>query len=46
MSLIKPDDTWILWMFLIGWAAVSIYLEQNYKWAFRNSLMESRAQKN
>lgn len=33
MSLIKPDDTWILWMFLIGWAAVSIYLEQNYKWA-------------
>lgn len=33
MSLIHPDDAWLLWMFLIGWAAVSIVLEQTYKWA-------------
>lgn len=32
-SLIKPDQTWILWAFLTGWAAVSIHLEQKYKWA-------------
>lgn len=30
---IKPDDTLALWTFLIGWAAVSIWLEQTYKWA-------------
>jgi uncharacterized membrane protein len=33
MSLIKPDDTWVLIAFLTGWAAVSIYLEQKYRWA-------------
>ncbi|MCR4431302.1 MAG: DUF819 family protein [Tepidanaerobacteraceae bacterium] len=33
MSLIKPDDVWLLGGFLVGWAAVSIYLEQHYKWA-------------
>ncbi len=32
-SLIKPDQTWMLWAFLTGWAAVSIHLEQKYKWA-------------
>ncbi|MFC4558275.1 DUF819 domain-containing protein [Virgibacillus kekensis] len=32
-SLINPDDTWLLWGFMAGWAAVSIYLEQKYKWA-------------
>lgn len=32
-SLIRPDDTWLLWAFLVGWAAMSIYLEQKYKWA-------------
>ena len=32
-SLIKPDQTWILWAFLTGWAAVSIHLEQKYEWA-------------
>ncbi|MGM9919741.1 MAG: DUF819 domain-containing protein [Bhargavaea sp.] len=32
-TLIKPEDTWLLWAFLAGWAAVSIYLEQKYKWA-------------
>jgi uncharacterized membrane protein len=33
VTLIKPDDTLVLWAFLIGWAAASIWLEQKYKWA-------------
>lgn len=33
MSLIKPDDAWLLWAFLVGWAAISIWLEQKYTWA-------------
>ncbi|WP_243324623.1 DUF819 family protein [Geothrix sp. SG200] len=33
MTLIKPDDTWALWAFLFAWAAVSIHLEQRYRWA-------------
>ncbi len=32
-SLISPDKTWILWAILVGWAAISIWLEQTYKWA-------------
>lgn len=36
-SIIQPDDTWILWAFLAGWAAVSIYLEQKYAWASKIS---------
>src|SRR5699024_5156397 len=32
-SLISPDNTWVLWMFVTGWAAISIYLEQRYNWA-------------
>ncbi|WP_085524616.1 DUF819 family protein [Tuberibacillus sp. Marseille-P3662] len=32
-TLINSDDTWLLWAFLAGWAAASIYLEQKYKWA-------------
>ncbi|WP_226584185.1 DUF819 domain-containing protein [Halobacillus litoralis] len=32
-TLIQADDTWLLWAFLAGWAAVSIYLEQKYEWA-------------
>lgn len=36
-SIIQPDDTWILWGFLAGWAAVSIYLEQKYAWASKLS---------
>lgn len=36
-SIIQPDDTWMLWAFLAGWAAVSIYLEQTYKWASKMS---------
>ncbi len=33
MTLIKPDDIWLLMAFLVGWAAISIYLEQHYQWA-------------
>ncbi|WP_164667337.1 DUF819 domain-containing protein [Virgibacillus doumboii] len=36
-SLISPDNTWALWAFLTGWAAVSIYLEQKYSWASKVS---------
>ncbi|WP_010098757.1 DUF819 domain-containing protein [Ornithinibacillus scapharcae] len=36
-ALIKPDDTWILWAFLAGWAGISIYLEQRYNWASKVS---------
>lgn len=36
-TLIKPDDTWLLWAFLAGWAAASIWLEQRYKWASKVS---------
>jgi uncharacterized membrane protein len=33
IALIKPDDWLLIWTFLIGWAAVSIWLEQKYGWA-------------
>ncbi|WP_100010241.1 DUF819 domain-containing protein [Lentibacillus sediminis] len=36
-SIVQADDTWILWGFLAGWAAVSIYLEQKYTWASKLS---------
>ncbi len=36
-AIIQPDETCILWAFLAGWAAVSIYLEQKYKWASKIS---------
>lgn len=32
-SLISSDNTWMLWTFLVVWAAISIVLEQKYKWA-------------
>lgn len=32
-SLISADDEWMLWGFIAVWAAVSIYLEQRYRWA-------------
>lgn len=32
-SLISSDSTWFLWAILTGIAALSIWLEQNYKWA-------------
>ncbi|MGL5315130.1 MAG: DUF819 domain-containing protein, partial [Peptostreptococcaceae bacterium] len=34
-SLITADNTWALWTFLVVWAAISIVLEQKYKWASR-----------
>lgn len=36
-SLIKADDYITLWGIIVVWAAVSIYLEQKYKWASRIS---------
>lgn len=36
-SFISPDNTWILWAFLTGWAAISIFLEQKYQWAAKIS---------
>ncbi len=32
-TLISPENTWVLWAILTGWAAVSIWLEQKYSWA-------------
>lgn len=37
MTFIKADDTWMLWTILIGWAAISIWLEQKYEWAAKIS---------
>lgn len=36
-ALIQPENTWVLWSFLTGWAAISIYLEQKYDWASKVS---------
>lgn len=36
-SLISPDESWLLWGFLVGWAAISIYLEQRFEWASKLS---------
>ncbi|KKK34972.1 membrane protein [Salinicoccus sediminis] len=36
-SLISPDESWLLWGFLVGWAAISIYLEQKFEWASKLS---------
>lgn len=36
-SFISPDDSWALWTIVVGWAAISIYLEQTYEWASRVS---------
>lgn len=32
-TLIAAEDSWMLWAILIVFAAASIYLEQNFKWA-------------
>ncbi len=32
-TLINADNTWALWTILVSIAAISIYLEQTYKWA-------------
>lgn len=36
-SFIKPDNITALWAIIVGWAAVSIWLEQKYKWAAKIS---------
>lgn len=36
-SLISADNTWALWAIIVCWAAISIYLEQRYKWASKIS---------
>lgn len=36
-SLISSDNIWVLWAFITGWAALSIYLEQKYEWAAKIS---------
>ncbi|WP_271398847.1 DUF819 domain-containing protein [Salinicoccus roseus] len=36
-TLISSDETWLLWAFLVGWAAVSIYVEQHFEWASKLS---------
>ncbi len=36
-SFISPDNLWVLWAIVTGWAAFSIYLEQKYKWAAKVS---------
>jgi len=35
--LIAPDNTWLLWAFLLTGVAASIWLEQTYRWAARVS---------
>ncbi|MGE5632317.1 MAG: DUF819 domain-containing protein [Caulobacteraceae bacterium] len=37
MTFFKAEDTWALWAILIAWAAISIYLEQKFKWASKVS---------
>lgn len=32
-TIISAENTWALWAILVTIAAISIYLEQNYKWA-------------
>lgn len=36
-TLISPDNTWALLAIITGSAAISIYLEQTYKWAAKMS---------
>lgn len=36
-SLISADNTWALWAVIVCWTAISIYLEQRYKWASKLS---------
>lgn len=33
MSFISADNTWVLWAVMVGIAALSIWLEQTYRWA-------------
>ena len=36
-SLIHPENYWVLWAILIGWAAIAIILEQKFSWASKLS---------
>jgi uncharacterized membrane protein len=36
-TLIKPDDTWLLWSVIVGGVAASIWLEQTFAWAAKLS---------
>lgn len=36
-TLISPDEPWLLWAILVGWAAASIWLEQRFEWASKLS---------
>lgn len=36
-TFIGADNIWVLWAFITGWAAFSIYLEQRFEWASRVS---------
>lgn len=36
-TFISAENTWVLWAFMTGWAAFSIYLEQKYDWASKIS---------
>ena len=36
-TLISADNTWVLWALIIGSAAISIVLEQKYKWGAKIS---------
>lgn len=37
MPLIPPESAWPLWAFIVAGAALSIWLEQTYKWAAKMS---------
>lgn len=32
-SFISAENTWVLWAIVVGWASLSIWLEQKYVWA-------------
>ena len=38
-SFVSPDNIWVLWAVVTGWAAFSIYLEQKYNWASKVSTL-------
>ena len=37
-SLIASDNIWALWAIILGWAAISVWLDQTYKWASKLSV--------
>ena len=36
-TLISSENIWVLWAFITGWAAFSIYLEQKFEWGSKVS---------